>query len=519
MLALGLLLLVDQQGGWSFFRTWPALIIVYGLWRLLEQLFASSPASVAEIPAPGPVKRSMVAPVLLILVGVVLLWKNWTPGLSWWQWLARWWPMLLVVWGGLRALEILWWAYRRSAVPARGISGAGWTLAWLLVLAALPIQHIPAHISWAPAVRWGLEAFGETYDYPLEGKQPCSPTDTVVVEHGAGDVEVLGTPGAQEVAVTGRLWVRALRPEQAQQTRDASQLELARQPGRVIVRLRRGMAPSWVQSGVDMTIRVPESVRLVVRGADGEYALRGLRGEAEVQAERASVRLEEVGPSRIELRAGRSIWARNIHGTLEVRGRGHEVELENIDGLVTIDGNFTGQLWARRLPKGLSLTSRRTELRFAELTGECRMDWGELNAEGLAGPVRVKSQSRDVRLGDFRGDVEIALERGDVSLDVGPTAARMNVTVESGDVELWLPPEAEKWVVDAEVAHGKVISEFGGWTVLEVGEGARIAPQKSEPPRLRIRVDRGELVLHKRVQQAGRAVSSTKLTPLRVEEH
>ncbi len=42
LMLLGALFLVDQNGGLSFVNTWPALIIVYGLFKLLENLAAKS---------------------------------------------------------------------------------------------------------------------------------------------------------------------------------------------------------------------------------------------------------------------------------------------------------------------------------------------------------------------------------------------------------------------------------------------------------------------------------------------
>lgn len=42
LVVLGGLFLVDQNGGLSFVNTWPALIIVYGLFKLLENLAAKN---------------------------------------------------------------------------------------------------------------------------------------------------------------------------------------------------------------------------------------------------------------------------------------------------------------------------------------------------------------------------------------------------------------------------------------------------------------------------------------------
>lgn len=39
----------DQMGGWSFGRTWPVLLIVFGIFKLLERV------SDRDLPVPPPV--------------------------------------------------------------------------------------------------------------------------------------------------------------------------------------------------------------------------------------------------------------------------------------------------------------------------------------------------------------------------------------------------------------------------------------------------------------------------------
>lgn len=44
LIALGSLIAIDHAGGTSFGRTWPALIILYGLFKLVESMGAKSVA-------------------------------------------------------------------------------------------------------------------------------------------------------------------------------------------------------------------------------------------------------------------------------------------------------------------------------------------------------------------------------------------------------------------------------------------------------------------------------------------
>lgn len=42
MITLGVLLAIDQMGAYSFGRTWPVLLIVFGLFKLAERGVAKS---------------------------------------------------------------------------------------------------------------------------------------------------------------------------------------------------------------------------------------------------------------------------------------------------------------------------------------------------------------------------------------------------------------------------------------------------------------------------------------------
>ena len=73
-------------------------------------------------------RASLVAPLLLIGIGLLFLARNIFPELQLLDYLAKYWPLLLVVWGGLRLLEILFWAATSRPLPAHGISGGEWVL-------------------------------------------------------------------------------------------------------------------------------------------------------------------------------------------------------------------------------------------------------------------------------------------------------------------------------------------------------------------------------------------------------
>ncbi len=80
-------------------------------------------------------RGSLFAPLLLIGLGVIFLARNIYPDLRLLDYLAKFWPMLLILWGLLRIGEILFWAGSKQVLPARGVSGGE----WMLVLVAVQI--------------------------------------------------------------------------------------------------------------------------------------------------------------------------------------------------------------------------------------------------------------------------------------------------------------------------------------------------------------------------------------------
>jgi Domain of unknown function (DUF5668) len=77
-------------------------------------------------------RGSLFAPLLLIALGALFLARNVYPGLPLLQYLAKYWPFLLIVWGAARVAEVLFWAATKQPLPNRGISGGEWAFVVLL---------------------------------------------------------------------------------------------------------------------------------------------------------------------------------------------------------------------------------------------------------------------------------------------------------------------------------------------------------------------------------------------------
>src|SRR5947209_7774688 len=108
-------------------------------------------------------RASIAAPLILILIGVLFLARNVYPDLPLMDFVARYWPFLLIGWGVLRLVEILFWAATAKPLPSRGMSGGEWVLVVFLVMIGWTVWAGHEH-GWLRGNRirfGGLEMFGE----------------------------------------------------------------------------------------------------------------------------------------------------------------------------------------------------------------------------------------------------------------------------------------------------------------------------------------------------------------------
>jgi DUF4097 and DUF4098 domain-containing protein YvlB len=200
----------------------------------------------------------------------------------------------------------------------------------------------------------------------------------------------------------------------------------------------------------------------------------------------------------VDLSKGSLVRAVNVKGSVEILGRGDDLELETVGGGVTINGYYSGDIQCRNLAKPLVFQSGTTELRVGRLPGQIQMNLGDLTMNNAEGPVRVTAKSKDLHIEDLSGDLEISLERGDVTLvpKRAPTG-KLDVATRGGDVELALPADA-KFEVEAVTRRGKVENEFGApLQVTSDTTGASLKGSTGKGAKITLRTERGQVTVRK----------------------
>lgn len=439
-------------------------------------------------------RRSITGPLLLLAIGGLFLWRNLHPEAPVFDLVAQYWPFALIAWGLLRLVEVALW---RKDPRCCSFTGGEVVLVVLICVAGSGIWQARQH-----GIRFntgGLDWWGQQYDYPVSASGPAAGMKRIVFENPRGNIKVTGAD-TQEVTINGHKLIRAYSRTDADRSNGNTPLEIVQQGDRLLVRTNQDRAPNNQRISDDLEVTAPRGMAVEARGNVGDYEISDIAGDVELTANRADVRLARVGGSaRLDIGRSELIRALDVKGKIDLRGRGSDVELENIAGQVTINGAYLGSLDFKNLAKPLQLEGERnTQLNVQAVPGRISMDRGELTARDVVGPMRLVSQSRDIKVEQFTQSLELETQRGDIEIQPGhlPLAA-IEARSGVGKIDLILPEKAA-FQLEATAERGEAVNDFGPQIRQEVeGRTATLRGKVGEGPTIRLTANRGSISVRK----------------------
>jgi hypothetical protein len=445
-------------------------------------------------------RTSVVAPLLLIGIGVLFLARNMYPDLALIDYFAKYWPLLLILWGVLRLAEILFWAATEKELPARGMSGGEWILIVFLCMIGLSVHTVRGMEGWWPRsgiTMGGIDMFGESFEYPIAGEKPASKAPRVIIESFRGNARITGVDGST-VKVTGRKTIRSMDQTGADRANQDSPFEINGDTNEITIRPNQDHVSGNHRVTAELEITVPKGATIEAHGRTGDFDISDVTGNVEIISDNAGVRLQNIGGEvKIDTRRSDIIRAVNVKGLVDLKGHGQDVELQDIDGQVTIAGTYSGVIQFRNISKPLRFQGQQTDLNIEKLPGQVRMALGDFTATNLVGPVRLTTRSRDVHISDFTNSLEVSVERGDVELRPGKLpVAKMDVHAHFGDVEVSLPSLA-KFDLTGITARGETYTDFGAPLHTERNGNGGSIRGSSGGPVINLQTERGKMTVRK----------------------
>jgi Putative adhesin len=449
-------------------------------------------------------RRSLTGPILLMLIGVLFLLYNLRPDIQIYDALALYWPFLLIAWGVLRLLEVLV-DYFRGRVQPYGFSGGEIVLIVFLCFMGWGAYEANRHgIHFRPS--W--EAFGEHYDYDVEGQQPAGDAKRVVFQNDRGNLKIVGAVDTNDIKVTGRKTVQATNQAEGDHANSGTPLEIVAQGDEIIVRTNQDHNPTNGKISEDLEVTIPSRMGVEAHGSYGDYEVSELDGNVDLSSDRADVRLNKIGGSaRVELNRSDLVRAADLKGNLDLQGKGSDIELENVAGQVTINGSYSGSLEFKNVAKPLHYESPNTDLRVEALPGEISMTLGELTGNNLVGPIHLVTKSKDVKIEDFTESLELETDRGDIELEPKHLPLpRIEARSRTGQISLVLPDKAG-FQLAASTDHGDAVNDFGPAIHKQTeGHAASLKGNVGDGPSIHLVTEHGTIS----VRKAGQAEDSDK---------
>jgi DUF4097 and DUF4098 domain-containing protein YvlB len=445
-------------------------------------------------------RGSVIGPLILILIGALFLMRNLWPDIPLADIISRYWPFVLIAWGLLRLIEILIWATLSKPIPRNGISGPEWMLVFLICVIGGTMYTARHYTAWFPAGsvwRGVVRGMGEPYDYTLSpAEKPCAQKCRVMIESFRGNARITGTQDTT-VKASGHQTVRSFQQTDADNANKQTPLELVQQGDELIVRTNQDRVSDRMQVSDDLEITVPAGASIEAHGRNGDFDIQNVNGAIDITSDNAGVRLDNIGGDvRIDTRRSDIIRASGIKGTIDLKGSGQDLELQDVTGQVTVAGSYTGQIQLRNLAQPLRYEDPRITVNCEKLPGQVHMAAGEFTGDNLVGPVRVNARSRDVQISNFTQSMELTLDRGDVSLRPGKTVPKIEVHTRSGDIDLALPAGA-KFDLRAATNRGEAHNDYGApLNVNETNRGATIQGG-NDGAQVRLETGRGSVTVRK----------------------
>ena len=463
-------------------------------------------------------RGSIAAPLLLIAIGVLFLIHAISPSFQIGEIVAQYWPYALIAWGGIGLIEISIRFLAGAPIPVNGISGGGWVLAILICIGGLITfeAHRPDNWWRHAGFQHSVEAFGEEHEYSVNPvEQQAGQRPHIVIESFRGDAKIVGNGGSL-LTVTGHKVIRSFESDAADRANEATPVQVSMRGNTIVIQCNQDRAGGKTLVTTNLELAAPKGASIEATGTTGDFDVASLTGDVDLSSANAGVRVQDVeGNVKVDTRASDLIRCDNVHGNVDLRGHGMDVELTKIAGQTTIAGAYTGTVSLRELARPVRVENMRTVFDVQQVPGEIRMDRGSLSIQNVIGPVKLTTRSTDVTVDGFTEGLELTVDKGDVDVRPGRLPlGTMVVHTKSGNIELSLPQTAQ-FALTATTDHGEIDNEFGDALQERTqGRGARLEGTVGPGPDLNLVTDRGTITVRKATGAPGPGVSSTQASGL-----
>jgi len=391
--------------------------------------------------------------LLLLFVGLLLLLHNYR-GVSIGVVIGHWWPLILILWGGIKLYERT--AASRAGDPgAAKISGAE----VFLVLGLLSLLGIVVAIDYGKENLPGhIREWGNSFEFDLNVEPKPVPADArITIRNGHGNVSVRPSEDSQ-IRVSGKKKAKAWNESDAQQFAERASVEIAQNGDGYEIR-PTGVSAGDSRISIDLEVAVPKKASLTIRNEKGDITVADMAKPVNVTNGVGDIEVRGTGGD-VNIDARKSdIKVSDTKGNIKISGHGGEINVSSATGGLTVDGEFYGAIRADKIAKGVRFLSRRTDLTLSQLAGHMEANPGNLEIFDAPGNLSVRTQD-DITLENAGGKVKVDNRRGNVNVRFS-VAPKEDIEIDNASAGITLSlPESASFEIVADCHSGDIDSEF-----------------------------------------------------------
>jgi DUF4097 and DUF4098 domain-containing protein YvlB len=451
-------------------------------------------------PPPYRYRRSIAGPLVLIVIGLIFLLRNFGIRFPIWHFFGRWWPLLLILWGAIALIEHA--TSQRMGYRTRHL-GAGGILLLILLVALGVSAHYSSDIDWS-GVRnqiqmdddlGGIFGTAFTFDDTLQQTFPAHGNLRVVCDHGSLNI---APADDNTLRVVVHKKVYAQNQNDADKYNDGTKPQITVTGNSVVLNANtNGAGEHGVQA--DMDIFVPRDATLDIASKNGDVTVDDRKADIKIELQHGDVTLNDLaGAADINLQKG-SVRASKIAGDLDVEGHIDNVTIDDVAGAVHLNGDFFDDIRLSKVAKTVTFKSSRSDMQIASVPGDLEIAGDEVRGTDLNGPSRLITRSKDIRMENVTGDLQLETTNGDIEVHAADKLplGRISISSKRGDISLVLPAKAG-FQVQATTNKGDITSEFEAVKVDKSNDSARASGAVGNgASKLQINTDTGDIRITK----------------------
>jgi DUF4097 and DUF4098 domain-containing protein YvlB len=408
-------------------------------------------------------RRSIFSGLVFILLGILLLIGEYRPGWDVWDFFYRYWPLLLILLGVAKLFDHFM-ATRTGEARPPAITGG--EIALIIVMFFVLGSIVAFHRVKRQLPDMGIDIdMGDMFQHPYDWTtvlpvESAHSNEAVSISTPRGNISVHPSTD-DKLHVIVHKTASASDESEAHRRADAVTVAVTPTNGGYEIRPQEsGEQSSRVR--VDLEVQLPSESSITAQTSRGNITVIQMNGPLTVNSKSGDLDIHDItGDVSLDMSHG-DARLMNVKGNVRLSGAGTELDLTQISGDATINGDFFGPIRVRHVAKSLRYTSSRTNLTLDHLTGQLELDPGELSVTDLPGNIQVTTANKDITLENVTGHMDVTSRRGNITVRF-PTQPRedVRITDDSANIEVTLPAQSS-FDIMAVSRSGEIENDFQG---------------------------------------------------------